>query len=301
MQTKQEIQQLLACAGEMPKKRLGQHFLIDLNLARLLVDYPQIRADDVVLEVGCGTGSLTEAMALKAGHVIAVDLDPTVTRIAESQLANCSNVEIINADILANKHRINAQVLDRIQAVRAVHRGRLLLVANLPYHIASPLMINLVTAASPVDAMVVTIQKEVGDRMRALPGSGDYGGLSILLQATGHLELVRVLKPTVFWPKPLVDSAIVSYTHSREKAGQIPNMSLFQDVIDLFMTHRRKMLQATVKKADEHLCRRSEWPDIFSKCHVDPTLRPNQLAVQAYVSMARAISQMQQKPIGKRL
>ena len=292
MQTKQEIQQPLASAGALPKKRLGQHFLIDLNLARLLVAYPQIRADDVVLEVGWCTGPLSEARALKAGHGIAVDLDPVVARIAESKLANCSNVEVINADILANKHRINAKVLDQIQAVRAAHRGRFLLVANLPYHIASPLMINLVTAAPPVDAMVVTIQKEVGDRMMALPGSGEYGGLSILLQATGHLELVRVLKPTVFWPKPLVDSAIVSYTHSREKAGKIPNMSLFQDVIDLFMTHRRKMLQATVKKADEHLCTRSDWFEIFSQCQVDPTLRPNQLAVQAYAAMACAISQM---------
>jgi 16S rRNA (adenine1518-N6/adenine1519-N6)-dimethyltransferase len=291
MQTKQEIQQLLACAGEMPKKRLGQHFLIDLNLARLLVDHPQIKPDDVVLEVGCGTGSLTEAMALQAGHVIAVDLDPAVARIAESQLADFSNVEIINADILANKHRINAQVTDRIRAARAKHLGRLLLVANLPYHIASPLMINLVVAAPPVDVMVVTIQKEVGDRMMASPGSSDYGGLSILLQATGHLDLVRVLKPTVFWPKPLVDSAIVAYTYNRQKAEQILNMSIFQDVIDLFMTHRRKMLQATVKKTDGHLCMRSDWSDIFARCQVDPTLRPNQLTVQAYVAMARAISQ----------
>jgi len=292
MQTKQEIQQLLASTGEMPKKRLGQHFLIDLNLARLLVDHPQIQAQDVVLEVGCGTGSLTEAMALQAGHVIAVDLDPTVARIAQSKLADCSNVEIINADILANKHRINAQVLNRIQEARARHAGRFLLVANLPYHIASPLMINLVVANPPVDGMVVTIQKEVGDRMMASPGSNDYGGLSILLQATGHMELVRVLKPTVFWPKPLVDSAIVSYRYSRQKAEQIPNMSLLQALIDLFMTHRRKMLQATVKKTDGHLCKRSDWSDIFAQCQVDATLRPNQVSVQAYAAMARAISQM---------
>ena len=292
MQTKQQIQQLLASAGGVPKKRLGQHFLIDLNLLRLLVNCPQIRPDDVVLEVGCGTGSITEALAVQAGYVIAVDLDPIVARIAQAQLADCSNVEIINTDILATKHRINAQVTDRIEAARAIHSGRLLLVANLPYHIASPLMINLVVTSPPVDVMVVTIQKEVADRMMASPGSGAYGGLSILLQGTGQLDLVRVLRPTVFWPKPLVDSAIVSYAYSSQKAGRIPNMSLFQDVIDLFMRHRRKMLQATVKKTGGHLGTHTDWPQIFAQCHVDPTLRPNQLQVQDYVALARAISQV---------
>jgi 16S rRNA (adenine1518-N6/adenine1519-N6)-dimethyltransferase len=292
MQTKQQIQQLLACAGGVPKKRLGQHFLIDLNLLRLLVDCPQIRPDDVVLEVGCGTGSITEALAVQAAHVIAVDLDPIVARIAQAQLADYSNVEIINTDILATKHRISAQVTDRIGAARARYSGRLLLVANLPYHIASPLMINLVVAVPPVDVMVVTIQKEVADRMMAAPGSSAYGGLSIMLQGTGQLDLIRVLRPTVFWPKPLVDSAIVSYAYSPQKAGHIPNMSLFQEVIDLFMQHRRKMLQATVKKADGHLCMRTDWPRIFTQCHIDPTLRPDQLQVRDYIALARAIGEM---------
>jgi len=290
MQTKQQIQQLLACAGGVPKKRLGQHFLIDLNLVRLLVDCAQIRPDDVVLEVGCGTGSITEALAAQAGHVIAVDLDPIVARIAEAQLADCSNVEVINTDILATKHRINAQITGRIGIARAKHSGRLLLVANLPYHIASPLMINLVVAVPQVDGMVVTIQKEVADRMMAAPGSSDYGGLSIMLQGTGKLDLIRILRPTVFWPKPLVDSAIVSYTHSPQKAGDIPHMSLFQEVIDLFMQHRRKMLQATVKKAGEHLCPRAHWSRVFTQCHIDPTLRPDQLQVCDYVALARAVS-----------
>lgn len=295
MQTKQQIQQLLACAGELPKTRLGQHFLIDLNLARLLVNCPKISADDVVLEVGCGTGSLTEAMAQQAGYVIAVDVDPTVAQIAQAQLSGFANVEVINTDILANKHRLSPDVTDRIKVARAKHLGRFLLVANLPYHIASPLMINLVMAVPAVDVMVVTIQKEVGDRMMAAPGSGDYGGLSIMLQATGHLECVRTLKPTVFWPRPLVDSAIVSYVHSTQRADKIPDMSLLQEVVDLFMTHRRKMLQATVKKAGTHLCSRSAWAEVFGQCQVDPTLRPEQLAVEDYVDLTRAISELTAK------
>ena len=163
--------------------------------------------------------------------------------------------------------------------------------ANLPYYIASPLMINLVLGLPPVDVMTVTLQKEVADRMMAAPGSHDYGGLSILLQGTGDLELLRILRPSVFWPRPLVDSAMVSYTYSQQKAGHIPNLDLFQEVIGLFMTHRRKMLQAIVRKVEFGQDRPTDWPRVFAQCHLDPSLRPDQLSVQDYAALARALDQ----------
>lgn len=291
MQTKQQIQQLLASVGRTPLKRLGQHFLIDLNLMRLLVDHARIQRNDVVLEVGCGTGSLTEALALQAGQVIAVELDPVTAQIAQSQLAHQGNTEIINADILASKHQIAPPVLDRVRAARDKYAGRFLLIANLPYHIASPLMINLALNATPVDAMLVTLQKEVAERMMATPGTHDYGGLSIILQATGDLELLRILRPSVFWPKPQVDSAMVSYTFNAEKAARIPRMDRFQGLIGLFMQHRRKMLQAIVKKAERDLGGVIDWPAVFTRCDLNPALRPDQLAVPDYVALARALDQ----------
>lgn len=291
MQTKQQIQQLLASMDRTPLKRLGQHFLIDLNLMRLLVDQAHIQSDDVILEVGCGTGSLTEALALQAGHVIAVELDPVTAQIAQAQLADCHNAEIINADILASKHRIAPPVLDRIRAARDKYPGRFLLIANLPYHIASPLMINLVSSPTPVDAMTVTLQKEVAERMMATPGTHDYGGLSIILQATGDLEFLRTLRPSVFWPRPQVDSALVSYTYNAAKAALLTNMGLFQKLIGLFMQHRRKMLQAIAKKAALDLDTAVDWPAVFARCDLNPALRPDQLSVQDYVDLARALDQ----------
>ena len=125
MQTKQQIEQLLASAGVEPNKRLGQNFLIDLNLMRLLVDSANIGNDDIVLEVGCGTGSLTQGLAERAGKVIAVELDKTLAKIAARELANAGNVEVINADILENKNTINRTISDAIELARKKLPGKI--------------------------------------------------------------------------------------------------------------------------------------------------------------------------------
>jgi len=163
MQTKREIRQLLLSAGVRPNGHLGQHFLIDLNLMRLLVDSANIRKDDIVLEVGCGTGSLTQALVEKAGQIVAVELDRNLFEIAENQLAHANNIKLINTDILASKHTIHPAVTDAIAAAHEQRSGRILLVANLPYNVASPVMMNLLTGPITADAMVVTVQKEVAD------------------------------------------------------------------------------------------------------------------------------------------
>ena len=217
MQTKRQIQQLLASAGIFPNKRLGQNFLIDLNLMRLLIDSANINSSDCVLDVGCGTGSLTEAIAGKAGKVIAVEFDRKLAEIAKRQLAGTENVEIINTDILESKSAISPIVTDAIEQAHKKYSGQLILVANLPYNSASPVMVNLITGPVVADGMYVTLQKEVADRMTAGPGSGDYGILSIFLAATGEVKMIRVLKPTVFWPAPQVNSAMVSFVRNKER------------------------------------------------------------------------------------
>jgi len=301
MQTKRQIQQFLESAGVFPKKRLGQHFLIDLNLLRLLVDCANINSNDIVLEVGCGTGSLTEALAQRAGVVIAVEIDTTLAGIAKRELGNFENVEIINTDILQNKNAVSPIVTDALALARKKYPGRILLVANLPYNVASPVMLNLLTdprqghsGAGPIvaDSMYVTVQKQVADRMTASPGSPaktscwNYGTLSIYLSATGDVKLIRVLKPTVFWPAPQVHSAMVSFVRNKDKAGRVRNMELLSDIVNLFMGHRRKMLKACTKFAHDRLARIGNWPEIFQRCSIDPTRRPEQLSPQEYIAIA---------------
>ena len=273
MHTKQQIRQLLASAGAFPNKRLGQHFLIDLNLMRLLVDSANVDKNDIVLEVGCGTGSLTEALAEKAGMTIAVEHDRTLAEIAKSQLAETDNVEIINTDILENKHTIGHNVTDALVLARRSCSGRILLVANLPYNVACPVILNLITGPTIVEAMYVTVQKEIAVRMSAGPGSGDYGTLSIFLGAAGDVKTIRTLKRTVFWPQPQVDSAMVAFVREEAKASRIRNMELFAEIISLFMGHRRKTLLACTKLARGKLEKIHDWPGIFERSSGDSTQR----------------------------
>lgn len=286
MQTKHQIQQLLESAGVSPKRRLGQHFLIDLNLMRLLVDCANINSDDIVLEVGCGTGSLTEALAERAGVVIAAEIDNALAEIAEAELESCENVEIVNTDILKNKSTITRIVANALTLARQKCPGRILLVANLPYNVASPVMLNLLAGPVVADAMYVTVQKQVADRMTASPGSSDYGTLSIYLSAAGNVRTIRVLRPTVFWPAPQVHSAMVSFVRSKDKIERIRDMVLLSNIVNLFMGHRRKMLKACTKFARDKLASIPDWPEIFRQCSIDPTRRPEQLSPQDYIALA---------------
>ena len=322
MQTKHEIQELLSSAGVSPNRRLGQHFLVDLNLMRLLVEAAQLGRGDVVLEVGCGTGSLTQALVEQAGAVVAVEIDRTLAPIAESQVAGWENVQIMHADILSGKGTLNPEVVEALEQARTrlqstgptergreVSLGRLLLVSNLPYDVASPVMIHLAKGPLVADAMFVTVQKEVAERMTAGPGGRDYGTLSIFLQATGEVELTRRLKPSVFWPPPAVDSAIVRYARDEGKCRRILDMGLFGSVVSLFIGHRRKMLRACIKEAPPELgdraCRglpardsragrprhegdRDVWLKIFEQHAIDPTRRPEELSPQQYVDLANS-------------
>jgi 16S rRNA (adenine1518-N6/adenine1519-N6)-dimethyltransferase len=342
MQTQREIQELLSVAGVAPNRKLGQHFLVDLNLMRLLVDSAQIGPRDVVLEIGTGTGSLTEALAEQAGHVVTVELDPTLAGIARSRLGPAGNVQIINADVLSSKGTINPAVTqavtqaqarlkrtgprgpigrpstgvraegvppsDRGQDARDTRSweprpigqpesgGRLLLVSNLPYDVASSVMINLVKGPVTADAMFVTVQKEVADRMTAKSGSRDYGTLSIFLQATGAVGTIRRLKPSVFWPPPAVDSAMVRYLRHRDKSRRIRDMDLFGTVIALFIGHRRKMLRACIKEAPPELGGRDLWLEIFEHHSIDPTGRPGELSPEQYIDVANSCHQLLHAP-----
>jgi 16S rRNA (adenine1518-N6/adenine1519-N6)-dimethyltransferase len=306
MQSKSQIYELLLSAGVKPNKRFGQHFLIDLNLMRLLLDTAQLTKDDIVLEVGCATGSMTEGIAEKAGFCVAVEIDAVLANIARKQLADYQNVKLIAADALKNKFEINPVVLDALNHARANYKGRLLLIANLPYAAGTPLMLNLVTAPAlvfdkktrgqdaGVDAMFVTVQKEVADRMLAHQASKDYGILSILLCATGDLKHIRTLKPSVFWPQPQVHSAMISYVRNPEKVKGIKSIEMLSNIASAFLQHRRKMLKSGCKllsfrSTGFQPVEKFNWPAIFDKCSIAPALRPDQLTPEQFVDLANSL------------
>jgi 16S rRNA (adenine1518-N6/adenine1519-N6)-dimethyltransferase len=289
MQTKRQIQQLLEAAGIRPNKRLGQHFLVDLNLMRLLVDSADIKKNDFVLEVGCGTGSLTEILAEKAGRVVAVELDAKLIQIAQNQLQKAKNIDFINVDILENKNTINPTVINSLMHIRNEFSGRFLLVANLPYNVGSPVMLNLTMGPIPVDRTYVTVQKEVADRMTAEPNSKNYGILSIILAATGNVKTIRKLKPQVFWPRPKVDSAMVCYEFDPKKACRIKNMQSFREIVGFFMGHRRKTILACSRLTGEKYLKIKNWTEIFLKCDIDSHKRPDELSPDDYINITKNV------------
>ena len=182
-----------------------------------------------MLEVGTGTGSLTAAMADAAAAVVTVEIDPQLFALAAEELHARANVLLLQADVLKNKNRINPIVLDAVdERLRAAPARRFKLVANLPYNVATPILGNLLALDVPPRSMTVTIQKELADRIVARPGTKDYGSLSIWIQSQCRAEIVRVMPPSVFWPRPKVDSAIVQIELDDALRGRIADRAFFQ-------------------------------------------------------------------------
>ncbi len=210
LQTLSEIKQLLESRGLSPNKALGQNFLCDHNLIRRLVDESGVKPGDVVLEVGPGTGALTDELVARGCAVVACELDRGLAALIRERFAE--RITLVEGDCLAGKHALNPEIVSSIA-------GRdFTLVANLPYGAASPLMVLLATEFAPGNhrgnavclGQYVTIQKEVGQRLRAQPGMEDYGELGVLLQAMCEVRRVAVLPPECFWPRPRVTSEMAA-------------------------------------------------------------------------------------------
>jgi len=260
-QTKHQIQELLAQAGLEPRYRFGQNFMIDGNLCRLVADAGNISPDDRVIEVGPGTGTLTEELLARGGRVIAIEIDRGLAALLRERLAGNDRFQLIEGDALAGKHAINADLLGEIRA----WKGPVKLVSNLPYNIASPLIIESLIAG--VSLLAFTVQKEVADRLRAAAGSDAYGPLSVMAQLLSDVELLRTMPPQAFWPMPRIDSALVRMTR-RDRLGE--KADSFSRWVHALFSSRRKTLKKAFALAggDEAALRRSG---------LLPTIRPDEL------------------------
>ncbi len=249
-QTRTYLMKKFEAIGIHPRAKLGQNFLIDLNLLRLLYESANLEKNDVVLEVGTGTGSLTAELSDRAGTVITVELDSVLHELAKQELFGRTNIRFLQTDILKNKNRLSEEVLSTVREELArVPGGRFKLVANLPYNIATPLMSNLLLTDIPPHSMVVTIQKELADRITAKPGTKDWGALSLWMQSQCKTELVRVMPPTVFWPRPKVNSAFLRIIYDEKRKNKIPDLDFFHEFTRAMFFHRRKFLRSELCSA----------------------------------------------------
>ena len=284
-QTRSYLMKKFEAMGIRPQTRLGQNFLIDLNLLRLLHESGNITKNDVVLEVGTGTGSLTAPMADKAAVVITVEVDPVMQNLAKQELFGRENIRFIKTDILKNKNRLRDEVLEIIREELSKpgeegEQRRLKLVANLPYCVATPLISNLLLIDTPPSLMCVTIQKELADRIVAKPRSKDWGALSLWLQAQCQTEIVRIMQPTVFWPRPKVESAIIRLTLDEKKRKKIPDLKFYNEFCRAIFFHRRKFLRAELCSAFKYTIPKGRIDEIMDEMQFDTTTRAEALPLK---------------------
>ena len=289
-QTISFLQRRLAEAGVRINKRHGQNFLIDLNLVNMLVDAADLGPDDVVLEVGTGMGGLTMLMAPRVAAVVTVEIDPRMHQLASEELIDLPNVVLLQADALKGKNHLNPLLMDAVREQLAAGPGRRFkLAANLPYNIATPLISNLLDLDDPPVAMTVTIQKEVADRLVAVQGTKDYGPLSIWVQSQYRAEIVRVMQPSVFWPPPKVESAIVQIVLEPERRQIIPDRRFFHDFVRAMFMHRRKFLRSVLILAVKDRLEKPDVDRILAEQQVDPHARAEQLPPERMLSLCEAV------------
>lgn len=283
MQTLSTIRRLLAERGLRPRHRFGQNFLHDPNKLRTILQAVAIREGDLVLEVGAGTGVLTEPMLEAGARVVAVEIDHDLADILRERVGrDCDRFILVHDDALASKHQLNPKITDALHRLASVQPEQppapppaFQLVANLPYNIASPLLIVLAMDHPAMQRATVMIQREVADRILASPGGKDYGTLGIILQALFEVKRVTTLSPQCFWPPPQVASAVVQLTRRREPLTDDPQR--LADLLHRLFSKRRKQIAAILGR------------DTPLPPGIAPHARPEQLSVQQLIELANTL------------
>ncbi|MCH6267887.1 16S rRNA (adenine(1518)-N(6)/adenine(1519)-N(6))-dimethyltransferase RsmA [Neobacillus citreus] len=217
------------------KKSLGQNFLIDTNILKKIVSFAELTDESGAIEIGPGIGALTEQLARSSKKTVAFEIDQRLLPILEDTLSPYPNVKVIHNDVL------KADVGEVIAAEFA-GISDLMVVANLPYYVTTPIIMKLLEEHLPIRGIVCMLQKEVADRISAKPGTKDYGSLSIAVQYYTEAETVMIVPKTVFVPQPNVDSAVIRLTRRENRAVQVKDENFFFQVTKASFAQRRKTL-----------------------------------------------------------
>ena len=267
-----DVRRLLAEHGLRPSKALGQHFVTDPNTVRRIVRLADVDADESVVEIGAGLGSLTLALALTGAQVVAVEVDRHLVSVLRAVLAEHTNVTVVEADALA---------LDWGELLGASPAW--CLVANLPYNVATPLVVRVLEEAPRVRMMLVMVQREVGERLAAVPGSRAYGAVSVKVAYWATAAVVGVVPPTVFVPRPAVESALVRI--DRRDSPAVPeslvSYARLCEVVVAGFGQRRKMLRRSLASIDAS--------EAFDAAGVAPSARAEELDVEQWGRLAAAV------------
>ncbi|MFN3190700.1 MAG: 16S rRNA (adenine(1518)-N(6)/adenine(1519)-N(6))-dimethyltransferase RsmA [Aureliella sp.] len=286
-QTISYLQSRFRAAGIQPQTKFGQNFLIDLNLVKMIADTAELGPRDVVLEVGTGMGSLTTLMAEKAGHVVTIEIDTVLAPLAEREFEDLDNVTLLKQDALKSKNQLHPQVIETIrEKVGEIAGGRLKLVANLPYNVATPILSNLLDIDPWPARMVATIQKELALRITAKPSTKDYSALSVWMQSQCKTDIVRIMAPSVFWPPPKVESAILDIVPQKVLRKRMRSPDSFHHLVRGIFIHRRKFLRSALVSAVKPDLGKSDVDEVMNSLNLGPDARAEQLTPQQLLDLS---------------
>lgn len=262
------------------KKSLGQNFLIDTNILKRIVEHAELTPSSGAIEIGPGIGALTEQLARQSKKVVAFEIDQRLLPILRDTLSPYPNVKVLNEDIL--KADIKSVINEEFSEM-----PDLMVVANLPYYVTTPIIMKLLEEKIPIRGIVVMLQKEVADRISAKPGTKDYGSLSIAVQYYTKAETVMIVPKTVFVPQPNVDSAVIRLTVRKEPIAQVKDEDFFFQITRASFAQRRKtLLNNLTSQLTNGKEKKSEILTALEKAEIEPSRRGETLSIEEFARLS---------------
>lgn len=259
------------------RKKFGQNFLIDNNILEKIVEAAEITKEDCVLEIGPGIGTMTQRLAEEAGAVVAVEIDKNLIPILEETLADYDNVTILNEDILKSD----------IHKIAEEHGGKpLKVVANLPYYITTPIIMELLESHVPLQSVTIMVQKEVADRMCTLPGTKEYGALSLAVQYYAKPEIVTKVPAACFMPRPNVDSTVIRLTRYENPPVETRDEEWLFSIIRASFNQRRKTLANGLANAGNIGVSRQQVEAVLTAMELSATIRGEALSLKQFAELS---------------
>ena len=266
-----KMKELLEKNGFSLKKKFGQNFIIDENIINSIIEKSKIDKDTLVIEIGPGAGSLTYKLGLSAKNVICYEIDTTLENVLRENIKELNNVEVIYQDFL----KVNV-----MNDVNKYKYKKIYFVANLPYYITTPIIVKIIEDNIPVDKMVFMVQKEVGNRFKAEPGSKEYGSLSVYLNYYFNVKKLIDVSRNVFLPSPNVDSIVVEFS-KKANLSLLNNEELFFRLIRDAFKQKRKTIKNNLKDYDL-----SKIEKVLQKHNYNLNVRAEQLSTEIFIDIA---------------
>jgi len=262
------------------KKGYGQNFLTDQHVINKIIAGANVDETDLVIEIGPGIGGLTERLASQARHVIAIEIDKSLIPILEDNFSEYSNIEILNQDILKTN----------ISDIIAEHGAKSAkIVANLPYYITTPIIMDILESKAPIESMTIMIQKEVGQRIKAAAGTKDYGALTLGVAYRAHAELIANVPRNSFVPRPNVDSVVLRLDVLKEPPISVHDETLLFKIIKAAFEQRRKTLINCLFNLLDLGLSKEELAVLFNKRGFDANVRGEDLTLSDFAELANVI------------